>query len=146
MEDQIEAIKQQIDKDHATMHNIAYNLHAIIVHDGNAYSGHYYSFIYDRFRSKWFMFSDIQVTEVSEEEVFKKSNGGCQENTAYYVVYLDKQLSEEVSKADLYSYSLEKNLVPDPSHIYQRVIPGAVNMLVAKSNEQQMQALEDWKV
>lgn len=31
------------------MNNTPYHLHAIIVHDGGADSGHYYAFIYDRF-------------------------------------------------------------------------------------------------
>lgn len=31
------------------MQKQAYHLHSICVHDGNAMSGHYYSYIYDRF-------------------------------------------------------------------------------------------------
>jgi len=52
-----------------------YYLHSICVHDGNANSGHYYTFIYDRFNKKWRKFNDIKVTEVSEEDVFKESEG-----------------------------------------------------------------------
>jgi ubiquitin carboxyl-terminal hydrolase 25 len=47
-----------------------YYLHSICVHEGNATSGHYYTFIYDRFNKKWRRFSDIRVTDVTEEDVF----------------------------------------------------------------------------
>jgi len=47
-----------------------YYLHSICVHDGNAMSGHYYTFIYDRFNKKWRRFNDIRVVDVSEEDVF----------------------------------------------------------------------------
>jgi ubiquitin carboxyl-terminal hydrolase 25/28 len=58
------------------MSKYKYHLHSICVHDGNANSGHYYSFIFDRFQNKWRKFNDIRVTEVTEEEVFKDSQGG----------------------------------------------------------------------
>jgi len=51
-------------------------LHSICVHDGSALTGHYYCFIYDYFQEKWRKFNDIRVTEVSEEEVFRESEGG----------------------------------------------------------------------
>jgi ubiquitin carboxyl-terminal hydrolase 25/28 len=64
------------------------------VHDGNATTGHYYSFIYDSFKKKWFRYSDIKIMEVPEEEVFKVSEGD--ENSwqsAYWLVYINKDIS-----------------------------------------------------
>lgn len=58
------------------------------MHDGGAESGHYYAFIYDRFQNKWRKYNDIRVTEVTDEEVFKASEGGDSWSTAYYVVYV----------------------------------------------------------
>jgi len=52
-----------------------YNLHSICIHDGNATTGHYYSYIYDSFNKKWIKYSDIKIQEVSEEEVFKVAEG-----------------------------------------------------------------------
>ena len=74
------------------MNNTPYFLHAIIVHDGSAQSGHYYAFIYDRNQHKWRKFNDIRITEVSEEEVFSFSNGGHGFATGYWVVYVDYQI------------------------------------------------------
>lgn len=71
------------------MNQNPYHLHSICVHDGNAYGGHYYSFIYDRAQNKWRRFNDIRVTEVTEEDVFKESNGGFGNMTAYWVVYVN---------------------------------------------------------
>ena len=53
-----------------------YNLHAILVHDGSAESGHYYSFIYSKPQQLWFKFNDHLVTAVDEEQVMRESVGG----------------------------------------------------------------------
>jgi ubiquitin carboxyl-terminal hydrolase 25/28 len=53
-----------------------YNLHAICIHDGNANSGHYFTFIFDRFQKKWRKYNDITVSEVTEDEVFTAATGG----------------------------------------------------------------------
>eukprot|EP00358_Blepharisma_japonicum_P004571 CAMPEP_0202953250 /NCGR_PEP_ID=MMETSP1395-20130829/44478_1 /ASSEMBLY_ACC=CAM_ASM_000871 /TAXON_ID=5961 /ORGANISM="Blepharisma japonicum, Strain Stock R1072" /LENGTH=152 /DNA_ID=CAMNT_0049666167 /DNA_START=73 /DNA_END=528 /DNA_ORIENTATION=+ len=50
-----------------------YYLHSILIHEGGAEGGHYYSFIYDSERGIWRKYSDIQVTEISEDEVMSKS-------------------------------------------------------------------------
>jgi len=39
------------------------------VHEGNAESGHYYAFIFDRASEKWFRFNDFRVTEETWENV-----------------------------------------------------------------------------
>ena len=39
----------------------SYNLHAIVIHDGFAQSGHYYCFIYDRASKNWWRFNDHTV-------------------------------------------------------------------------------------
>jgi ubiquitin carboxyl-terminal hydrolase 25/28 len=74
------------------MNKHPYHLHAICVHDGNAYSGHYYAFIQDRFNNKWRRFNDIRVTDATEEDVIKESNGGHGQMTAYWVVYINEEL------------------------------------------------------
>ena len=76
MEGQISTLNTEIQKTYKHMTKYPYHLHAICIHDGNAQSGHYFAFIYDRFQKKWRKFNDIRVTEVSEEEVFKQANGG----------------------------------------------------------------------
>lgn len=51
MEQQVKDLQAQIKAAFGVpeMQKMPYHLHSICVHDGNAMSGHYYSFIYDRF-------------------------------------------------------------------------------------------------
>ena len=53
-----------------------YNLHAILIHEGSATSGHYYSYIYDRKQNLWWKFSDANVSMESEDVVFAEAFGG----------------------------------------------------------------------
>ena len=46
-----------------------YHLHAIIIHDGHAKSGHYYSFIFDQKNDCWWRFNDHTVTTEKEDIV-----------------------------------------------------------------------------
>lgn len=61
------------------------------VHDGNAESGHYYTFIFDHNQRVWRKFNDIRVNVVSEEDVFKECVGGDDKKTAYWLVYVNQQ-------------------------------------------------------
>jgi len=72
--------------------NIAYYLHAILIHDGTAESGHYYSFIYDRKQDCWWRFSDVNVSMEIEEVVFREAFGGqaASTKTAYSLIYINE--------------------------------------------------------
>ncbi|XP_059179737.1 ubiquitin carboxyl-terminal hydrolase 25-like [Physella acuta] len=67
-----------------------YHLHAVLVHEGQAVSGHYWSFIYDDGRGRWLKFNDITVSESSLEEMHKESVGGFHNASAYCLMYVDK--------------------------------------------------------
>ena len=71
-----------------------YHLHSIAVHQGGAESGHYFAYIYDRAQQKWRKYNDIRVTDVTEEEVFKASEGGDGWETAYWVVYVQDSIKK----------------------------------------------------
>ncbi len=86
------------------MNRHAYHLHAICVHDGSAQSGHYYAFIYDRFEKKWRKFNDMRVTDATEEDVFKESNGGHGHMNAYWVVYVNNEIAKEMEEASLNTF------------------------------------------
>lgn len=86
-----------------------FHLHSICVHDGNAMSGHYYTFIYDRFNKKWRKFNDIRVTDVSEEDVFKESEGGHSWQTAYWLVYVHDEISKQLEQHDINAYQVPEN-------------------------------------
>lgn len=104
MQTQLEKISSEIEKAYAGLDKHAYQLQGICVHDGNAQSGHYYAFIRDRFNNRWLRFNDYRVSEVTEEEIFKESNGGHSWMTAYWVFYVSDQLAGEMANIDLYAY------------------------------------------
>lgn len=81
-----------------------YSLHSIYVHDGGAESGHYFSYIFDRFQKQWRKFNDVQVTEVTEEEVFKHAEGGYQWMTGYWLIYVEENISKELANSDINMY------------------------------------------
>lgn len=69
-----------------------YYLHAILMHDGLAESGHYYSFIFDRKLNCWWRFSDHDVRMETEEDVFKEAIGGQQNKAAYSLMYINRYI------------------------------------------------------
>lgn len=96
------------------MNKHPYHLHAICVHDGNANSGHYYAFIKDRYNNKWRRFNDIRVGEVTEEVVFKESNGGHQWMTGYWVVYVNDEIANQSAGHNLSVYvPPEKSIISE---------------------------------
>ena len=62
-------------------------MHAVVIHDGSAESGHYYSYIRDLASDKWRCFNDHRVTEVSLEQVLVESAGGSTKS-AIWVSYM----------------------------------------------------------
>lgn len=80
---------------------IPYYLHAIMIHQGYADSGHYYAFIYDRKSKTWWRFNDHTVTKESEEVVFSESYGGGQPKTAYCLIYINEYVAQQLNKKSL---------------------------------------------
>ena len=118
MTKQVEDLQKQIEKAYKHMNKIPYHLHAILIHDGNVNSGHYYAYIYDRAQKKWRKYNDIRITEVTEEEVFKDSNGGWGWASAYWLVYIDDKIAQEISKTDLNQYEQKEVSFRDMKHPY----------------------------
>ncbi|XP_030833774.1 ubiquitin carboxyl-terminal hydrolase 25 isoform X2 [Strongylocentrotus purpuratus] len=76
-----------------------YRLHAVLVHEGQALAGHYWSYILNHKRNVWIKFNDIAVTEVTFEELERVSLGGDGNASAYCVMYVEsgnRALFEEV--------------------------------------------------
>ena len=67
-----------------------YNLHAVLVHEGQAASGHYWAYIHDPSKDQWLKFNDITVSDASWEELEKESVGGYHNASAYCLMYVDK--------------------------------------------------------
>ena len=65
-----------------------YRLHAVLVHEGQAASGHYWAYTYSPQYNAWLKFNDIMVTEASWEELEKESVGGYHNASAYCLMYV----------------------------------------------------------
>lgn len=90
---EIAALKESVRTMFDDMHDCAYDLCAILVHEGSlASSGHYFIYHHDQYLNTWWKFNDMKVTEVTEEEVMKTSKGNNDKeisSSAYCLVYID---------------------------------------------------------
>lgn len=83
---------------------VPYRLHAVLVHEGQAASGHYWAFVYCPRRSAWLKFNDVTVTEASWAELLRDSVGGHHCTSAYCLLYVDRNnrdLFDEVKDSEL---------------------------------------------
>jgi len=70
------------------------------------------------------------VTEVTEEEVLKQSEGGDSWETAYWVVYIEETITKELDNANINQYDVPINplkLQDFGKHYYGRIVPDEVN-------------------
>ncbi|KAG9298861.1 hypothetical protein G9A89_015882 [Geosiphon pyriformis] len=63
-----------------------YRIHAVFIHSGQANFGHYWIYIYDFEKDRWFRYNDSHVTEVLETEVFADTTGSFA--NPYCMVYV----------------------------------------------------------
>jgi ubiquitin C-terminal hydrolase len=73
---------------YSTTADLVYTLRGVIVHSGNALSGHYISFVRDS--SNWLRFDDTEVTRISESELFKIAEGGQEGGGSAYVLFYER--------------------------------------------------------
>jgi ubiquitin carboxyl-terminal hydrolase 25/28 len=71
------------------------------VHEGNAESGHYYAFIFDRASNKWWRFNDFRVMEETWENVKLESfgsdaNAKGNSTTAYSLIYVNEMCKQQM--------------------------------------------------
>ena len=83
LEKQLEARAAEAEAVYSCMRQHEYQLLAVLVHDGLAASGHYWAYIKGAAGAEpeagsggWHKYSDMSVTQVEEEEVFRVSQGG----------------------------------------------------------------------
>ncbi|CAD8082901.1 unnamed protein product [Paramecium primaurelia] len=117
-----EVLQQQYndleDKIQASYNNFKgnkYNLQSILIHEGMANSGHYYTYIKDFRLNKWFKFNDIHVTEETRDKVFQDAFGVKPGINAYLLVYVKNQIVQEELKYPqrLYQTSTENDYLKD---------------------------------
>lgn len=90
---QIQALQEKLSKTYLGIdQDNAYKIHSVLVHDGLAGVGHYWTFVKDHTTGKWTKFNDTMVTEVDEATVFKESEGGHMNMSAYCLFYVSGML------------------------------------------------------
>lgn len=76
LENSLKKDKEEYQNIYSNMKKYKYLLSSILIHDGSADSGHYYSYIFDLDVKKWRRFNDIQVTdELDDSKVMTESYG-----------------------------------------------------------------------
>ncbi|XP_053450610.1 ubiquitin carboxyl-terminal hydrolase 28 isoform X10 [Nycticebus coucang] len=103
---------------------VPYRLHAVLVHEGQANSGHYWAYIYNQPRQTWLKYNDISVTESSWEELERDSYGGLRNVSAYCLMYINDKLphfnaetapneSDQISEVESLSVELKHYIQED---------------------------------
>lgn len=91
LEDKLLALAQDEVAAYKGIDRTHYCLHAVLVHDGEPSSGHYWTFIRNRNSTdaseQWFKFNDRLVTKVSDSEMLDVSLGGIGLASAYCLIY-----------------------------------------------------------
>ncbi|XP_049524790.1 ubiquitin carboxyl-terminal hydrolase 25-like isoform X4 [Dermacentor silvarum] len=87
---------------------VPYRLHAVLVHEGQAASGHYWAFVYCPHRAAWLKFNDVTVSEVTWAELLRDSVGGHHCTSAYCLLYVDR------SNRDLFDGAKDSELQLPP--------------------------------
>ena len=64
-----------------------YHLRGVIMHIGTATSGHYISYVKQMKYNYWLCFDDINVTEISEQDVLRRASGYSYGSTGYILYH-----------------------------------------------------------
>ncbi|CDW85517.1 UNKNOWN [Stylonychia lemnae] len=116
LEDQIQNLNKKLKNIYVQSKETPYYLHGILVHQGYADSGHYFSYVYDRKTKIWWKFNDHIVHQESEETVLQDAYGGQnQTNTAYSLIYINSKVASYLEKTSILDIYKGIDLKIDPS-------------------------------
>ena len=104
-------IKEEISRLCAELNHNKYHLVAILIHDGVAGSGHYYSFNRNLETQAWKRFNDIHVADENEENVFKEAVGGNGNVSAYCLVYLSDHIIQDELNSKVNAMEIQDNKI-----------------------------------
>lgn len=85
--EKIEELKLKIKTQYNDYTDLAYKLHAVFIHQGQANYGHYWIYILDHDENQWWKYNDSLVTKVNEEEIYHDTTGSTA--NPYFLVYVD---------------------------------------------------------
>ncbi|KAG9333344.1 hypothetical protein JZ751_012753 [Albula glossodonta] len=144
VETDIQDLQQHVARLHATierantdktMMQVPYRLHAVLVHEGQASSGHYWAYIYSPQHRCWMRYNDITVTTSSWEELTHESYGGDRNASAYCLMYVS-------AKTPLLPQEVDED-VGEEQRILDR-LPPDLRACVMEDNQLFQKELEDW--
>ena len=71
----------------------------ILIHDGLAENGHYYSYVYDRINKLWWQYDDHRVQIVSDDVVLVESLGEVSKlKSACNLVYISPHIVAQIDQ------------------------------------------------
>lgn len=109
LKQQIQKLEAEIEKAYKAIRTTTpYHLQSILIHEGVADSGHYYSYSYDSEAKVWRKYNDINVTEEEEEQVMKLARGSGV-TSAYYLVYTQRPDIYKGTGIPLRNYSISSD-------------------------------------
>lgn len=92
--DNITQLKQKITDQYKDYTQIAYKLHAVFIHQGQANYGHYWIYILDHNENQWWKYNDSLVSKANESEIFHDTTGSTA--NPYFLVYVDASKLDQV--------------------------------------------------
>ncbi|KAI8982326.1 hypothetical protein BDF20DRAFT_817902 [Mycotypha africana] len=90
----IKDLEEKIKHQYDDCQGMAYKLHAVFIHQGQASYGHYWIYILDHKEDQWWRYNDSQVTKVQEQEVVRDTTGSTA--NAYFLVYIEADKVNEL--------------------------------------------------
>ncbi|KAL8592865.1 hypothetical protein ACOMHN_050693 [Nucella lapillus] len=138
----ISSLETKLDKMYSdeSMQKFPYHLHAVLVHEGQAASGHYWAFVYDHARACWLKFNDVTVSESSWEELERESVGGYHNASAYCLMYVDRSRIQDFPERGEASASSSVSQILE----WMEMLPQQLQEEVARDNKALDQEMEDW--
>jgi len=103
-----------------------YYLHSIMIHDGLAENGHYYTYVYDRVLRQWWKLDDHRVSISDEETVMKEALGGDGYKSACNLFYMSKHVSDIIDR--------HKHPLFDLQRAREFRVPGAITSSINEAN------------
>ncbi|KAI9248622.1 hypothetical protein BY458DRAFT_445771 [Sporodiniella umbellata] len=85
--EKMKEIKSKIRHQYDDQKRLAYKLHAVFIHQGQASYGHYWVYILDHKENQWWKYNDSLITKVEESEILHDTTGSTA--NPYFLVYID---------------------------------------------------------
>lgn len=118
------------------MRSTPYHLYSILIHEGRADSGHYYSYTYDIQSKTWRKYNDINISEESAAQVLAEARG-INYTSAYYLVYSQQGslIPSDINEITLRNHELSTSNKYLTDY-YSGMIPAELKTKVSKENLQ----------